>query len=373
MKRPVIICANPVFGDEGLSSTEEIAKELSKLRPVVFVNFPLTLSQLKSQRQRVKRVNTVEPVQGFDQLWVYEPPIMLPSNALNGLSYAVVNEINNKRYCRGLKRLMNDFKWNDVELVNAFNPLYVSACTKLKAHSLTYYCYDNIAASRWMRNHGTRLEDRLVSGADRIIVSSPGLKAKFSSASVPVVLVPNGMDASNFSLLDDIPNDSIALAYIGAIDDRIDYDLIEEILKLPEVSKLKLAGPLKTLDAEILSEHNKVDYLGILPKEEVGKALTEVNTGLIPFVKNDFTKYIYPLKINEYLGKGLAVLTTDFADLTDFEVFVNPVKSFAEATGELKRILKEDLTESKKLARHQFALKNTWKHRAQTFNEVLNG
>ena len=373
MKRPVIICANPVFGDEGLSSTEEIAKELSRLRPVVFVNFPITLSQLKSQRHRVKTANTLELVKGYDQLWVYEPPIMLPSNALNGLSYTVVNDINNRRYYRGLKRLINHFNWSEVDLVNAFNPLYASACTKFKAHSLTYYCYDNIAASHWMRNHGTRLEETLVSQVDKIIVSSPGLKAKFSSASVPVYLVPNGMDASNFSVLNDIPKDSIALAYVGAIDDRIDYDFIEEILKLPEVRTLKLAGPLKTVHANVLSKHSKVDYLGILPKEKVGERLSNVNTGLIPFVKNEFTKYIYPLKINEYLGKGLAVLTTDFADLTDFEEYVRPIKSLAEATSELQRILKEDLTESKKLARHEFALKNTWQHRAALFNESLNG
>ena len=373
MKRPVIICANPVFGDEGLSSTEEIAKELSKLRPVVFVNFPLTLSQLKSQKRRVKMANTVELVEGYDQLWVYEPPIMLPSNALKGLSYTVVNDINNRRYYRGLKRLINQLNWIDVDLVNAFNPLYVSACSRFKAHSLTYYCYDNIAASHWMRNHGTRLEEKLVSQVDKIIVSSPGLKEKFSSTSVPVDLVPNGMDASNFSVLDDMPKDSIALAYVGAIDNRIDYDFIEEILKLPEVRSLKLAGPLKTVDAELLSKHSKVDYLGVLPKEKVGEMLSDVNTGLIPFVKNEFTKYIYPLKINEYLGKGLAVLTTDFADLTDFEDFVRPIKSLTEATIELQRILKEDLTESKKLARHEFALKNTWQHRAELFNESLNG
>lgn len=373
MKRPVIICANPVFGDEGLSSTEEIAKELSKLRPVVFVNFPLTLSQLKSQKHRVKRVNTIESVEGYDQLWVYEPPIMLPSNALKGLSYTVVNDINNRRYYRGLKRLINQLNWNDVDIVNAFNPLYVSAFSKLKAHSLTYYCYDNIAASHWMRNHGTRLEDRLVNVVDRIIVSSPGLKAKFTRAGVPVNLVPNGMDASNFSVVDKLPKESLALAYVGAIDDRIDYEFIEEILKLPEVRILKMAGPLKTRQAEILSLHDKVEYFGVLPKEEVGKVLTDVNTGLIPFVKNEFTKYIYPLKINEYLGKGLAVLTTDFADLTDFEAFVQPVKSNGEATQELQRILKEDLTESKILARHQFALKNTWQHRAQSFNDALNG
>jgi teichuronic acid biosynthesis glycosyltransferase TuaH len=373
MKRPVIICANPVFGDKGLSSTEEIAKELSKLRPVVFVNFPLTLSQLRSEKPRLKRVNTVVEVPGYDQLWVYEPPIMLPSNALNGLPYAVVNDINNKRYFRGVQRLINQFNWNDIDLVNAFNPQFAGACSKLKAHSLTYYCYDNIAASHWMRNHGSRLEDQLIHQADKIIVSSPGLKEKFSQSTVPVDLVPNGMDASNFKLLNDLPKDSITLAYVGAIDDRIDYDFVNKLLQLPIVSKLRLVGPLKTAEAEGLVNHSKVEYLGIVPKEVVGELLKDVNTGLIPFIRNEFTKYIYPLKINEYLGKGLAVLTTDFADLADFNQFVRPVGSFAEATDELQRILKEDLTEPKKLARHQFALQNTWEQRAQSFNEALNG
>ena len=51
-----------------------------------------------------------------------------------------------------------------------------------------------------MRNHGTRLEEKLVSQVDKIIVYF-GLGEKFSSASVPVDLVPNRMDASNFSVL----------------------------------------------------------------------------------------------------------------------------------------------------------------------------
>jgi hypothetical protein len=373
MERPAIICANPVFGSEGLSSTEEIAKELSRFRPVVFVNFPLTLSQVKSEQQRINRLNSIQPVEGYDQLWVYEPPVMLPFNALKGLSYIVVHNINNRRYHRGIKRVLKQFKWDEVDLVNAFNPMYGKACKKLNLHSLTYYCYDNIAASAWMKSHGTRLEMELVRDVDRIIVSSPGLKEKFSKLSVPVDLVPNGMAASNFELSKDMPSDSIALAYVGAIDDRIDYEFIDKILELPLVSKLKMAGPLKTPDAVLLSKHRKVEYLGVLPKEEVGRSLSEVNTGLIPFLKNEFTKYIYPLKINEYLGKGMAVLTTDFADLTDFKEFVQPVSSFIEAKIELQRIMREDLIEAEKLSRHHFALNNTWQKRATSFNCALNG
>jgi hypothetical protein len=43
-----------------------------------------------------------------------------------------------------------------------------------------------------------------------------------------------------------------------------------------------------------------------------------MQVGIIPFVKNGFTKNIYPMKINQYLAYGMPVVTTDFADLSDF-------------------------------------------------------
>jgi len=373
VKRPVIICANPVFGDQGLSSTEEIARELSKLRPVLFVNFPLTIQQLISEKTRAKNVNKTTLVEGYEQLWVYEPPIMFPSNALRGFAYTFLSFLNNLRYYRGVRSAIHKRQWENVELVNAFNPMFSSAFFKLRASNRTYYCYDNIAASHWMKNHGSRLEAQMVPLVDRIIVSSQGLKEKFSHAAAPVVLIPNGMNSANFEVQEALPTGAIKIAYVGALDDRIDYGLLSQILELPLVSEFKIAGPIKCNEAKKISNHNKVSYLGIVPKARVGEVLEDVNLGIIPFVKNDFTKYIYPLKINEYLSKGLAVLSTDFADLSDFKEYVRPVSGIREAEKELLRILSEELIEEQKNRRHQFALKNTWANRANDFDSALDG
>lgn len=50
--------------------------------------------------------------------------------------------------------------------------------------------------------------------------------------------------------------------------------------------------------------------------------MEKINVGLIPFEKNDFTKNIYPFKINEYLMSGMPVGSINRADLTNFKVLI---------------------------------------------------
>jgi teichuronic acid biosynthesis glycosyltransferase TuaH len=90
-------------------------------------------------------------------------------------------------------------------------------------------------------------------------------------------------------------------------------------------------------------------------------------------VKNDFTSFIYPLKINEYLSLGMAVLTTDFADLSVFKNWVRPVSSAQEAVMELARIEAEELHETAAAARITFAQSQSWEARADKMRMQLNG
>lgn len=376
MKRPVIIVANPVFGEQGLSSTEEIAKELSQYRPVLFVNFPLTINQLRVEKERFdvsRSKHRLRKARGFDQLWVFEPPLMLPTNSLNGGLYEICNAVNNRRYLSALKGIISRLGWTDFVAVNAFNPFYRRAFLALQANHHVYYCYDNIDAAFWLRKHGVAAEQQLLPNVDRIIVSSPGLKEKFNEYREKVELVPNGMNAKDFPLLDSVRADALRLVYVGAIDDRIDYAFIHHILNAFPDATLTLAGPLNCSEAEELAAHTQITYLGLLPKEEVGKAMVGTNVGIIPFVTNEFTKFIYPLKINEYLSRGLAVLTTNFAPLDAFSEVVRPVDNGEQAIVELHRILEGELNEKAMLTRHKFASSNSWAARAKTFNDVLGG
>ena len=113
-----------------------------------------------------------------------------------------------------------------------------------------------------------------------------------------------------------------------------------------------------------------VYLLGAKPVAELGDYIAAFSVGLIPFVKNDLTAGIYPLKINEYLALGLPVVSTRFADLSDFSAYIevaNDTAAFLQAT---KRALSGQAPADPN-ARRNFAAGNSWQGRAEELAATL--
>src|SRR5690606_5097654 len=76
-----------------------------------------------------------------------------------------------------------------------------------------------------------------------------------------------------------------------------------------------------------LSHFPNVKLLGERNAEEVPEFLKKMDVCIIPYLKNDVTRGVYPLKINEYLAAGKPVVMTDFAPLPEFEAMVGIASS----------------------------------------------
>ncbi|WP_332367888.1 hypothetical protein [Spirosoma telluris] len=98
--------------------------------------------------------------------------------------------------------------------------------------------------------------------------------------------------------------------------------------------------------------------------------LAKWSVGVIPFVCNKHTYTIYPLKINEYLAAGLAVVSTPFSILDDFDGIIELADTpelFAQA---LRRAL-IDKDPERVQQRVQMAHRNSWTERAHEFESVI--
>lgn len=95
------------------------------------------------------------------------------------------------------------------------------------------------------------------------------------------------------------------------------------------------------------------------------------DVGLIPFVKNEFTKGVYPLKINEYLAAGMAVVMTDFVDLQDFNESCRIPNDPEEFTLAVGQYIHEDSFEQK-LNRASIAAQNSWEYRTEAIYKIIN-
>ena len=378
---PIVIFANPVFEGEGLASTVELAKGISEHQEVLFINFPMTFTQLIKGQEPLRLLRATglksrlyQPIEELSKLWVLEMPLMLPSNKIGSEKlYHKVLARNNRTYRLHVHRVIERLNWSSTIAVNAFNPLYLEAFTSVNAIKHVYYCYDNIEAAYWLSRHGATLEKKLAAQVDEIYVSSQALKEKFSALNRPVVWIPNGMQPNHFKRTTAFPVHAFHAAYIGALDDRIDYELLQHLLRHFIDFRITLVGPIKCEEAQVLIQHERVCYLGLKKPSEVGQLIQDCDIGLIPFVKNEFTRFIYPLKINEYLCLGMSVLTTDFADLSVFSEWVTPVSSIQEAIDELECIKgHKDVFEMVE-GRIKFAQLQSWQARAQKMRTHLNG
>ena len=111
--------------------------------------------------------------------------------------------------------------------------------------------------------------------------------------------------------------------------------------------------------------------LGAVAQELLPEKVQAFDVCLIPFVKSKLTEAIYPLKINEYLAMGKAVVCTDFSDLSDFEKVAEIATDKDGFVKAIRKALRYN-TRLKTQKRIEFAKQNSWEHRARQFAEALS-
>jgi len=391
VKFPPIVCVGfPRWeGSDYLSSTVQLMGELAKTDRVLYVDYPFTYKDLVDAhlgnnpgvpaaelRGTAPRLQPRTLANGATLQLLRLPPFV-PANFLNSPVYFDrINQWNARRAGRAILAALKKLGWEQPIVINAFNPALGNMLAgTLNESLLVYYCYDEISAAFWIARHGTRHERTFLQRADLTIVSSTGLYgAKFGQAK-NCALVKNGVDLSLFKSQGTRPGDlpwQPIMGYIGTVDDRLDFELLEALAQAyPSCTLVFVGRVLATKQAAQLARFPNVHLLGPRPAATLGDYLAAFKLGLIPFVKNDLTAGIYPLKINEYLALGLPVVATDFADLSDFIRFLQvgtTTSGFIAATGAI--LATENTADAN--ARRAFAQLNSWTGRALEMRRLLH-
>lgn len=390
IKQPIVCVGFPRWeGTSYLSSTVQLMKELAQSYHILYVDYPFTIKDIWSA---LRNKNTGIPLQALigkeaalqervlkngHKIHLLRLPPFLPANFLKVAGiYDQIMIWNGKRAQKAILKAFNILGWESPIVINAFNPALGNALAgKLNESQLIYYCYDEIGAAPWIGRHGARHERIFMNKVDQTIVSSVGLYVSKNKHTKSCKIIKNGVDLNVFSANGARPADlpkGIIIGYIGSVDSRLDYDLLEAIAQTYTHAHLVLLGRIMdTAAAESLNKLNNVHLLGSRPIEQLGNYLQAFDVGLIPFIKNNLTAGIYPLKINEYLALGIPVVSTNFADLSDFINICSVVDDHAEFIQKLNFAL-HDKDSIRVLKRKEFAYQNTWKNRAAEFEELLN-
>jgi glycosyltransferase involved in cell wall biosynthesis len=105
------------------------------------------------------------------------------------------------------------------------------------------------------------------------------------------------------------------LGYFGVIDERLDLPLIATVAAARPHWQIVLVGPVTKIDDGALPRARNIHYLGTKRYDELPAYVAGWDVALMPFARNESTRYISPTKTPEYLAAGRPVVSTSVRDV----------------------------------------------------------
>jgi glycosyltransferase involved in cell wall biosynthesis len=186
-------------------------------------------------------------------------------------------------------------------------------------------------------------EAALLARADVVFAGGTSLYENRRSYGPKVHCFPSGVEVERFAA-DVAPHPLVAslhgrvFAYVGVIDERLDYELIAALAGAFPADHVVLAGPVVKVDPVRLPQRANVHYTGRLPYASLPSLLAGVDVALMPFAINRATASISPTKTLEYFAAGVPVVSTPVADVVraygDIAFIASGAPAFVAAVGD---------------------------------------
>lgn len=171
-------------------------------------------------------------------------------------------------------------------------------------------------------------ERRLIERVDQVFVHSPALMEKKGHINPHTAYVTNGVDYAAFAREYAEPSDLAAVphprvGYVGRIKSQLDWPTLIAVARRRPDWQLVFVGPVGHMGtfererAELFGLPN-VHYLGNRAVGEVPAYVRHMDACLLCYALTDYTRYIFPLKLHEYLAAGRPVVGADIRTLRDF-------------------------------------------------------
>ncbi|HKG14108.1 MAG TPA: glycosyltransferase, partial [Pyrinomonadaceae bacterium] len=167
------------------------------------------------------------------------------------------------------------------------------------------------------------LESELMSRADLVFTGGQSLYEAKRDRHPRVYAFPSSIDAEHFGSARDVSEEPAdqqgiphpRLGFFGVIDERLDIELLDEVARLRPEWQLVMIGPVVKVDPASLPRRENIHYLGMKSYEELPAYLSGWDVALLPFARNESTRFISPTKTPEYLAAGKPVVSTSIRDV----------------------------------------------------------
>jgi UDP-galactopyranose mutase len=204
-----------------------------------------------------------------------------------------------------------------------YTPMALPFTHGLAAAAVVYDCMDELAAFAGAPPSLQRLESELFTHADVVFTGGQTLYEAKRASHANVHAFPSSVDVAHFARARqhqaepadqaDIPGPRIG--FFGVIDERMDYPLLSGVAAARPDWHIVMIGPTAKVDAAALPRAANLHYLGGKTYADLPRYIAGWDVAMLPFARNDATRYISPTKTPEYLAAGKPVVSTSIRDV----------------------------------------------------------
>ena len=204
-----------------------------------------------------------------------------------------------------------------------YTPMARAFTSDLPSCVIVYDCMDELSLFRGAPTELREYEAQLMTVADVVFTGGLSLFEAKRQFHPNVHPMPSSIDVDHFkaarTLLDEPPEMKVIprprMGFAGVIDERMDIDLLQAVAAAVPEWHFVLVGPVVKIDPQSLPSLANIHYLGRKAYEELPSYLAGWDVALMPFAKNDATRFISPTKTPEYLAAGKPVVSTSIRDV----------------------------------------------------------
>lgn len=384
LKGQDIVCIATSDWDYPFGSRQQIMKQLSKRNRILFVESQISILHgikylalfLKKLRNSLRGVWVVR--ESHESLYIFSPPpLFFPFDNY----FMFLNSINQKILLFFLKRVLKRLNFKP-SIFWVFHPRHNELIGVLGEKISIYHCIDEYSVeknSEIRRRVLAELEEYTMEKVDIVFACSEEIfKAKNSLHNNTHLLRP-GIDIERFKVAlkgNRIASDvkgikSPRIGFVGTVNRRLNINLIHDIaLQKPEWSIVLIGiNQLNRKTNRFLKKLNNIHLLGFKRLEELPSYLMVMDICIIPYMINEFTKAIFPLKLFEYLAVGKPIITTPLPDLESFNNVVTIAKNSSEFINSIEELLVNG--DNKYIERLNVAVSNTWEIRVEEASHFI--
>ncbi len=252
-----------------------------------------------------------------------------------------------------LTEYLRDFSITDY-MVWFYTPMALPLLADLTPRAVIYDCMDQLSAFKDAPRQMVQRETALMKRAQLVLTGGPSLYESKRGLHSNVRCFPSAVDAEHFTphvTLSKGTSRSVTgphltmplmsspdatdprtkwqedadrlhanigrprLGFFGVIDERFDASLITALADGAPDCQLVMVGPIVKIDPASLPKRANVHWLGQQSYEVLPQLVAQWDVCLLPFARNESTRFISPTKTLEYMAAEKPIVSTPIHDV----------------------------------------------------------